>query len=52
MDSQEGSMFIKCMDDTEMEESPNIINERINCQEDFDKWIYKLKLARCYVYIL
>ena len=33
------------MDDAEVEESANMIDDRIKCQ-DLDKWICELKLSR------
>lgn len=42
MNSQEGCMFVKCIDDPEMEEWANMINDRIKCQEDLEKQIYSL----------
>lgn len=42
MNSQECYVFVKCMGDPEMEQWADMINDKIKCQEDLDKWIHSL----------
>lgn len=37
LNSQEGCIFVKCMDDIEWGESANMIDDRSKCQKNLDK---------------